>query len=126
MADGKSVLIVDDEPGMLMLFGGLIERLECDVLQADGGETAIALLQAHTPDVLVLDLAMPHVSGGDVLAYVQQTPRLRSMRILVLTALGINAIRGDLPDIVDKWVNKPLRPDVFLALVRELLDRDAE
>ncbi len=126
MAYGKSVMIVDDEPGMLALFGGLITRLGCDVLQADGGAAAIELLQTHTPDVLVLDLAMPYVSGGDVLTYIQRTPRLDTMRILVLTALGISAVRNDLPDIVDKWVNKPLRPDVFLAMVRDLLDGGVE
>lgn len=116
----RVVMIVDDEPGLLALFGGLIKRLNCEVVEVDSGATAIELLQTQTPDVLVLDLAMPEVSGGDVLAYIKETPHLTSMRIIVLTALGIGMVRDELPDIVDRWVNKPVRPNQFLDIVQEV------
>lgn len=124
MQRDKLVMLVDDELGLLALFGGLVKRLNCEVIEVDGGAAAIDLLNTHTPDVLVLDLAMPNVNGGDVLDFISHTPHLSAMRIVVLTALGLGAIRNDLPDIVDKWVNKPVHPDAFLKLMRDVLDGD--
>ncbi|MCZ7538932.1 MAG: response regulator [Anaerolineae bacterium] len=75
------ILIVDDEPGLLRLFTSLIQRLDCTVIRASGGAAAIAILEERTPYLLILDIAMPEVSGIDVLAYVTQTPRLDSMNV---------------------------------------------
>lgn len=117
------VMIVDDEKGLLMLFGGLIRRLGCHVIEIDGGAAAIETLHNETPNLLVLDLAMPEVSGRDVLAYVRQTPRLDDMQVMILTALGPSAVHDE-DDILlrsDRWVNKPVRPSALLAIVEEML-----
>jgi CheY-like chemotaxis protein len=69
-------MVVDDEAGLLRLFAGLVERLGCETYRALDGETAIELLKEYTPDLLILDLAMPNVSGIDVLSFVRATPHL--------------------------------------------------
>ncbi len=118
-----TVMIVDDEKGLLTLFAGLIRRSGCNVIEIDGGAAAIDALRHETPDLLVLDLAMPEVSGRDVLAFVRQTARLDTMRVMILTALGPSAVHDE-DDILlrsDKWVNKPVRPTVFLEIVQEML-----
>lgn len=114
------VLIVDDEVGLLRLFSSLVERLGCDIVQSGDGATAMDVLDQMTPDLLILDLAMPEVSGFDVLQYVRSIPRLDTMKIMILTArpnlvpeveaLGINC-----------WVSKPVMPTDFLDIVNELL-----
>jgi DNA-binding response OmpR family regulator len=114
------VLIVDDEPGLLRLFAGLVERLECEAIQAHTGADAIDILDEQTPDLLILDLAMPEVSGFQVLQYVRSLPRLDKMKVMILTA------RPNLvPEIealgIDCWVSKPVMPRDFLDVVESLL-----
>ncbi len=114
------VLIVDDEPGLLRLFSSLVERLNAATLQATDGVAAMDILDQTTPDLLILDLAMPDVSGFDVLQYVRSVPRLDSMKIMILTA------RPNLvPEVeamgIDCWLAKPVMPNDFLDVVHELL-----
>jgi len=118
------ILIVDDEPGLLKLFSSLIQRLDCTVIQAAGGAAAIAILEKRTPYLLILDIAMPEVSGIDVLAYVSQTPRLDAMNVMVLTALGSNRGFQALAPRVQRWVSKPVMPLDFLQMVQDLLPDD--
>lgn len=116
------VLIVEDEEGLLRLFAALIERLGYEVLQANGGAAGIELLDQHTPDVLVLDIAMPHVSGRDVLAYVDEQPHLDSMRVMVLTALGAMPPLDGLEERIDTWIKKPIMPNDLQNTVRALVE----
>lgn len=114
------VLIVDDEPGLLRLFTGLVDRLECDTIQANGGTAALDILDELTPDLLILDLAMPEVSGYEVLQYVRSVPRLDRMKVMILTARP-----NMVPEVealgIDCWVAKPVMPNDFLAMVDEAL-----
>lgn len=116
-----TVLIVDDEPGLLQLFAGLIKRLPCHVLTGQGGDEAIAILERETPDLLILDLAMPGVSGYDVLQHVRSITRLQNMRVMILTARP-----SMVPEVeelgIDYWVSKPILPRDFLEIVREVLE----
>lgn len=118
------VMIVDDERGLLQLFGSLIERQGYKVIEASGGEAAIEILHNATPDLLVLDLAMPKISGRDVLSYIKDTPRLDNMKVIVLTALGPGTIKDGALERTDKWINKPVRPDVFIKQIQEMLEND--
>lgn len=126
MKDSKAVaeplvLIVDDEKGLLDLFSAMLRPLGCRVLVAEGGAQAIALLERVTPDLLILDLAMPQVSGYDVLKFVREIPRLDAMRVMVLTATGpLGSTRSDDPRI-SRWVTKPVAAAEFRSLVQALL-----
>ena len=114
------VLVVDDEPGLLRLFTGLVQRLNCDAIAVDSGVMALDVLDQETPDLLILDLAMPEVSGFDVLQYVRSIPRLDGMKVMILTARP-----NMVPEVealgIDCWVAKPVMPNDFLAIVDEIL-----
>lgn len=114
------VLIVDDEPGLLRLFAGLVERLDCEAIPASSGAEALDVLDEETPDLLILDLAMPEISGYDVLRYVRQIPRLDGMKVMILTARP-----NMVPEVealgIDCWVSKPVMPNDFLDVVDEVL-----
>ena len=120
------VLIVDNEEGLLLLFGRLVERLGCDTIKADGGQAGIEILEDQTPDLLILDLAMPDVSGFDVLRFIVNEPRLDNLRIMVLTATGPGPAPDGLDQRIDSWVIKPVLPAEFSAQVRSLLDLPEE
>lgn len=116
------VLVVDNEIGLLELFSNIVERMGYRVLRADGGRTALDILEQQTPDVLVLDLAMPEITGYDVLRRVITMPHLDSMRVMVLTATSLGPPPDDLEFRIDAWVTKPVHPDEFKEVVRELAE----
>jgi CheY-like chemotaxis protein len=115
------VLVVDDEPGLLRLFTRLLERLDCQAIGASGGAVALDMLDQITPDLLVLDLAMPEIGGYQVLQYVRSIPRLRTMKVMILTARP-----NMVPEVealgIDCWVSKPVMPHDFLDIVTQVLD----
>ena len=115
------VLVVDDEPGLLRLFTRLLERLECQPVGAGGGTAAMDILDQITPDLLILDLAMPEVNGYQVLQYVRTIPRLDTMKVMILTARP-----NMVPEVealgIDCWVSKPVMPTDFLDIVSQVLD----
>lgn len=118
------VLIVDDEKGLLDLFCTMLRPLNVRVLTAEGGAQAIALLEQITPDLLILDLAMPQISGYDVLNFVKQTPRLDTMRVMVLTATG-PLRRSATTDLrIARWMTKPVASQEFRAAVQALLSTE--
>ncbi len=86
-----------------------------------GGAAALAVLGDETPDLMILDLAMPEVTGLDVLRYVRDTPRLEHMKVMILTARP-----NMIPEVeamgIDGWVTKPVGPRDFLEAVEAMLD----
>jgi CheY-like chemotaxis protein len=116
------VLVVDNEKGLLTLFSSLVKRMGFQALQAENGFEALDILEQQTPDLMVLDLAMPEMSGFDVLREVITMPHLDTMSVMVLTATTIGPAPDDLAGRIGAWVTKPVRPDAFNAAVRELLE----
>ena len=116
------VLVVDNEMGFLILFSSLVQRMGYRTLQANSGTAALDLLDQQTPDLMVLDLAMPEMSGYDVLRQVMTMPRLDKMPVMVLTTTNLGPASEDVAHRIGAWVTKPVRPEVFDATMRELLD----
>ena len=116
------VLLVDNEQGMLVLFGNLIRRQGYDVWMAASGEEALDQLERDIPDLLILDMAMPGISGMDVLRYVAQRPDLDGLPVVVLTAMGPGPAPADVADRITRWVTKPLEPRALIRMVHELID----
>jgi CheY-like chemotaxis protein len=115
------VLVVDNEEGLLVLFSSLVRRMGYQVLQAESGMAALDILGQQTPDLLILDLAMPEVDGFEVLRRVITMPHLDKMPVMVLTATSLGPAPEDVAHRIGAWVKRPVRPEVFDATVRELL-----
>jgi threonine synthase len=82
-----SVLIIEDNP----LDGRLVrrtleQRVPCHILQAHSGEQAFQMLKQHTPNLIILDLVLPDMSGFDVLKRVRENPSTEDVPVVVLTA----------------------------------------
>lgn len=125
MGDGAGVpvvLIVDNEQGLLTLFSSIVRRLGYTTLQANGGAAAIDILDRTTPDLLILDMAMPGVNGVEVLRYLCGIPRLDAMPVIVVTALGPGPAPQDVAARIDCWLTKPVHPETFVSLMRELIE----
>jgi CheY-like chemotaxis protein len=117
-----TVLVVDNEQGLLTLFSSMVRRLGYYPLQANGGEAALNILDQETPSLLVLDMAMPGISGVEVLRYLMGIPRLDVMPVIVVTALGPGPAPHDVADRIAYWLTKPVHPETFMSLVRSLVE----
>jgi CheY-like chemotaxis protein len=114
-----TVLICDDEPSLRELIrislGGPYE-----IVEADDGERSLELARLVRPDVMILDMMMPRLSGLEVLSAVRQEEELADTRVIVLTAQPATreqALRAG-ADIV---MVKPFEPEAIAAAVEEVL-----
>jgi DNA-binding response OmpR family regulator len=118
------VLVVEDDPGILRTVADNLRFEKYDVITALDGETAYALQQQQQPDLIVLDLMLPRLSGVDLCR------RLRAddvqVPVLVLTARGEEADRVNGLDMgADDYVIKPFSIPELMARVRALLRRSS-
>jgi DNA-binding response OmpR family regulator len=81
------VLIVDDDPNIHLLAEAALAK-NYEVLAAEDGEECLGLLRSSHPDMVVLDLNMPHLGGMAVLKRLRSDPRLSDLPVLVLTVSG--------------------------------------
>src|SRR5436189_4215125 len=91
-----SILLVEDDPRQLELLSLVLRHLPNPIYKAHGGAEALAMLEDETPAVIILDVAMPGISGLDVLHAVRTNPRLSETKVLIVTAVPA---RVTIPDI---------------------------
>lgn len=119
----KTILVVEDTEVLRRMYS---DRLESDgyaVLSAADGVEALSVLRTHTPDLILLDLIMPRMSGLEVLDLIKRDPRLRGVPVLILSNLGqeddIN--RGIEMGAADYLIKNDARPnDVSVRITQEL------
>jgi PAS domain S-box-containing protein len=103
----RKILIADDDPAAIALLSLHVEGLASTILRADGGLAAIEIARREHPDLILLDLMMPHVSGFDVVAALHEEPETTDIPIVVVTAKDIDAadrarLNGYVTAIVEK------------------------
>jgi two-component system KDP operon response regulator KdpE len=115
------ILVVDDDEGVQRFVGTILRRNGYSVLRADDGQAAIAQAIEQSPQLVILDLSLPVISGLDVC---RQLRTWYHAPILVLSAYGEeNLIVRALDLGVDDYLTKPFRPGELLARIRALLRR---
>ena len=118
------ILIVDDEPSIVISLQFLMTREGHEVEVATDGEAALLAVAARPPDLVILDVMMPKVNGFDVCRRLRAEPRWKAVRILMLTAKGreVEMARG-LTLGADAYLTKPFSTKELVAEVRRLLAR---
>jgi two-component system, OmpR family, alkaline phosphatase synthesis response regulator PhoP len=122
----KYVLIADDEDNIVLSLEFLLRQLGCEVAVARDGEQALQQARAQPPDLLLLDVMMPGLSGYDVCQQLRADPRFADTRIVMLTAKGREAevARGRALG-ADDYIVKPFSTRELTARIRSLLDLPA-
>jgi CheY-like chemotaxis protein len=102
------VLVADDEPSMLALVGQHIKTMGYTVLEASDGEQAWSLAQEHLPDLVILDVMMPGMSGWEVCRKIREDVALAHTAIIMLTGIGenLNELTSPLYG-ADSYIDKP-------------------
>lgn len=120
----KKILIADDEPDILEIISFNLEKEGFVVYTATDGNDAINKAQKMLPDLIILDVMMPHKTGIEVCAILRQQPQLKETPIIILTALSDEQthIKG-LESGADDFVNKPISPKVLVSRVNSLFRR---
>lgn len=118
----KTILIADDEPNIVISLEYLLQRDGYQVRVARNGQEALEAIQASPPDLVLLDVMLPLVSGFEVCQKVRENPALAGMRIVMLTAKGrdVEMSKG-LALGANAYVTKPFSTQDLLAQVRALL-----
>lgn len=118
----KTILIADDEPNIVISLEYLLQRDGYRVLVARNGQEALDAVNASAPDLVLLDVMLPQVSGFEVCQKIRENPALAAMRIVMLTAKGrdVEMSKG-LALGADAYVTKPFSTQDLLAQVRALL-----
>jgi CheY-like chemotaxis protein len=116
------VLVVDDEPDVLLLCRLNLQQRGHELLEASGGGRALELARERHPDVIVLDLMMPGITGYDVLEALQADDATSGIPVLVLTAKSLRADRERSHGMgAAAFLTKPFLPNELCELVDSLL-----
>jgi DNA-binding response OmpR family regulator len=124
MEPRRRVLIVDDEPNIVLSLEFLLRQQGYEVSVAPNGEEALAAAARQPPDLVVLDVMLPGLDGFEVCRRLRERPEHADLRILLLTARGRDAerVRG-LEEGADAYVTKPFSTRELMKTVAELLER---
>jgi DNA-binding response OmpR family regulator len=118
----KNVLVVDDEPNIVLSLEFLMKQAGYSVRTAGDGESAMQAIQSDPPDLVLLDVNMPRRSGYDVCEAVRADPALKKVRIIMLTAKGRDIEREKgLALGADDYVTKPFATQEVVDKVQALL-----
>ena len=120
----KTILIADDEPNIVISLEYLLQREGYRVEVARDGDEALQAFQRQVPDLVLLDVMMPRLSGYDVCQKIRENAAWSGTRIVMLTARGreIEVAKG-LALGADAYVTKPFSTQDLLGQVRVQLER---
>ncbi len=122
----KRILIVDDEPNIVISLEFLMKREGFEVEIAADGEVALQALAEKIPDLVVLDVMLPKMNGFDVCQQIRADPRWQGIKILMLTARGRDTeVAKGLRLGADVYVTKPFSTKDLVAQIKGLLDSGA-
>ena len=123
----REILIVEDEPGVALAIQFLMEQQGHRVLVAERGEDALELVYKYKPDLILLDIMLPGISGWEVCEIIRLNPAYRNIKVIFLTARGSEAeIARGLALGADAYITKPFSNDQLVAKVNRLLEKAFE
>ncbi len=122
-----TILLVDDEPTIRILVRAALEGTGYPLLEAADGITALELARSERPDLILLDVALPRLSGLEVCRQLKEDPATADTPIFLLTGFVQQTDRQAAVDAgAEDFIAKPFSPTALVALVQDTLRNQAE
>jgi len=122
-----SILVVDDEPNIVLSLEFLMKKAGFDVRTAADGEEAMEAIRTEPPALILLDINIPKINGYEICESVRGSKEWRDIRIVMITAKGRDIEREKgLAMGADDYITKPFATQEVVDKVREILGEDAE
>lgn len=119
---GKKIFLVEDDIFLAQLLVRKIASVEVDVSSFEDGETAVESLKRETPDLLLLDLMLPQMSGFDVLKFVREHEATKKIPVLVLSNTDQMEDKNKVRELGAEFVTKALvSPETILKYCGEMI-----
>ena len=119
----KTILIVEDNELNMKLFHDLLESQGYDILQTRDGVEALKIARLQKPDLILMDIQLPEVSGLEVTKWIKEDENLRDIPVIAVTAF---AMKGDEEKIrqggCEAYIAKPISVSEFLETVQKFID----
>ena len=118
----KTVLIVEDSELNMKLFNDLLVAFGYNTVKSRDGRQAVPLAREHQPDLIIMDIQLPEISGLELTDRLKKDPALKAIPIVAVTAF---AMRGDEQKIMaagcDAYLSKPISVTTFLETIRKFI-----
>jgi two-component system phosphate regulon response regulator PhoB len=119
-----TILIADDEPNQLELLSYNLEQAGFAVMKAMHGQDALQKIEDHSPDLVILDWMMPHMSGIELCRLLRSRSDTKMLPVVILSARGEEGDRTlGLDSGADDYMSKPFSPRELVSRVKALLRR---
>ncbi len=118
----SKVVVIDDEPFILMMIEDKLRKAEIDVITLRESRNAIDVIKKEMPDLIILDWMMPELSGIELCRTLKKDPDMLDIPIFMLTAKGQDADEQlGLRCGVARYITKPFSPKALLEMVQEVV-----
>ena len=118
----RKILVVDDEPDILDLARIAIESGGFKVVTVSSGEQALPLIAQEKPDLILLDVVLPGLSGLELCRRLKRDPATRGTKVVLFTALGTEVdMMLEKKDKADGYLAKPFSNTALLNLIRKII-----
>lgn len=118
----KRILIVDDEPDLLKVTTFRLKKAGYEILSAVNGQEALDLVHLSPPDLILLDLRLPLISGDDVCRQIKAEDKLKHIPVILFTASVGQDISTRVKAVcADEYIVKPFEPDELLEKIKKFI-----
>jgi len=117
-----TVLVVDDDPPSLELLQAYLEDVDCETVSAHDGPDALEIIAKSAPDLILLDVMMPKMSGFEVCKRIKKDPKTSDIPVIMVTALNeFGDIERGIDSGTDDFLSKPVNKLELLTRVKTML-----
>ena len=122
--DSKKLLLIDDDPNLILLVKDYLEFRGYQVMTAENGREALDILEQNIPDMIICDVMMPEMDGYSLVNHIREEPRTNRIPVLFLSAKGQSQDRvKGLNEGADVYMVKPFEPEELVAQVESSLNQ---